>query len=88
MFYTIFKVRGAGHFPVDMLRYDGCHPHHESDSHLVEDDTGGLRTVTLCKYHKLKRFPRITDRRWASFCWEVLGNTGNDLEIGTHKVNE
>lgn len=84
LFLVRFTVAGKGHFPVDMLRYDSCHP---SDSRAVDsmgyDDTyqrGEVRKVTLTTFvnSTLKHTQDMIDRRkvptvdrWRSFGWSV-----------------
>jgi hypothetical protein len=76
---TRFVVRGAGAFPVDMLRYDGCYP---SDSRAVsamagpERDNvahpaGDPREVELTSVNHNKRW-EPTRGRWQSFGWSVV----------------
>jgi len=62
-----FTVEGAGEFPLDMLRYDACHPEQETDSYKIYG--GALhvdREIQMVGY----RAP--SPRRWASFGWKVL----------------
>lgn len=71
----VFRVRGFGQFPFDMLRYDSCHPHTQMDvARMMGDDEGkrsGQREVTLCSYQEGNRWqPSVA--RWQSFLWEVL----------------
>lgn len=69
-FYT-FKVKGNGHFPVDMLRYDCAWPYEANDAaHIALDRMGAgrddwlkVREVTLVSYRK------PTPERWQSFSW-------------------
>lgn len=70
---TLFTVIGDGEFPLDMLRYDGCYPQHETDTTKMSES--GLREVTL---HKTLNWahPKVwspTVGRWNSFGWAVLG---------------
>ena len=67
-----FTVRGAGRFPTDMLRYDGCHPTTEADSARIDDHDGrGQREVTLVGYTEPGRtYPSV--ERWGSFTWEIV----------------
>lgn len=76
VFVTRLVVRGAGRFPVDMLRHDSCTPWNETDSYRVgtEDDHGRApREVTL------RRFSRggqeATVGRWESFGWLIVEET-------------
>ena len=73
-----FTVLGRGVFPLDMLRYDGCHPKLEADSATIRAD--GLREVTLHKTlnwgtpHELLKIWVPTVGRWNSFGWAVLSD--------------
>ena len=62
-----FKVRGKGSFPLDMLRYDACHPVRPEDVDSLTEILGDEpRTVTLNSNHP------PTVKRWASFGWKVV----------------
>ena len=72
------KVVGRGQFPIDMLRYDACHPATEACStaiaatfaphvNLSEVET---RSVTVVQQHLSVR-PNWTPERWASFGWTL-----------------
>ena len=59
MFKVTFKVQGTGQFPVDMLRYDKCHPNYDRDVDGIIltrhncDDSEDMRTprkVELATY--------------------------------------
>jgi hypothetical protein len=71
--YT-FAVEGDGPFPLDMLRYDSCLPHTETDSLLIKesmrDDPGFVhkRIIVVKSYGQ-----KPTKRRWETFGWTVLG---------------
>ena len=78
-----FTVTGQGEFPIDMLRYDACHPYTPQD---VSNIDGGLRLeegrlvtrlVTLI-HNAAGRGWRPTDGRWNSFGWDV-----RDVEVYT-----
>lgn len=65
------KVEGVGHFPTDMLRYDGCYPASERDSGLIDNYTHqGKRVVTLRMVDFNPNGPTVA--RWKSFTWNVL----------------
>lgn len=75
----LFRVRGGGEFPFDMLRYDACRPVRESEARSMarsyaDDVSPGLRVVTLG--HTGDRSWTPTDRRWASFGWKVVAVHG------------
>jgi hypothetical protein len=67
-------VRGRGSFPIDMLRYDGCWPYNETDSHLIQQDPYSEpkdeRTVTLKTHGDRRWSPSVL--RWKSFGWTVV----------------
>ncbi len=65
---TIFTVRGAGHFPYDMLRYDQCFPYGQTDSLQLEHRSTHPRAVRLLTYHR-DPTPHLTPDRWLSFGW-------------------
>lgn len=72
MKYYSFMVEGRGAFPVDMLRYDRCHPRSSEDAaNLLGTDK---RIVELIKFVENKdQVP--TEGRWNSFGWNVLKKT-------------
>lgn len=71
---TIYEssVRGAGAFPVDMLRYDRATPTTERDSVEISHSLDRMhprdtaRTVTVTSERPL------TAGRWESFGWAVV----------------
>ena len=74
-----FEVQGHGYFPVDMLRYDSCHPATSEDASNIIVEVGRIndrgnytkpRTVTL--RHTGDFNWRPTDARWESFGWKVI----------------
>lgn len=70
VYETILSVTGSGEFPFDMLRYDSCHPHEESDSALLGEAHQESREVTLRRFSPSGR--PATSERWASFGWRGL----------------
>ena len=79
MYVTRFRVRGNGHFPADMLRYDSCWPVGSEDVNGIFaryeelcDDWTKDRTVDLLTAHGAKGSPHITRERWTSFGWAVV----------------
>jgi hypothetical protein len=82
----VFKVKGHGSFPLDMLRYDQCWPHSGASVGAIErsqdegfglsgiggpPDEPGPREVTLVRHVDDKhRLP--TEGRWDSFGWKVV----------------
>ena len=71
-----FTVTGHGAFPVDMLRYDACHPYTPQDVSNIEGNDV-TRLVTLI-HNATGRGWRPTDGRWDSFGWDV-----SDVEVYT-----
>lgn len=75
MYQTEYRVKGSGHFPMDMLRYDTSYPRTTDDATAVgatARDWPGEREVELIKHavNKLAALP--TEARWASFGWRVI----------------
>lgn len=73
-----FHVRGRGEFPLDMLRYDDCHPCGEHDIAAIANGeyVHERRTITLTTDERL-----IHPARWASFGWAVVGCEGAQAEL-------
>jgi hypothetical protein len=73
MWTTEFTVKGHGHFPVDMLRYDGCYPRTTEDAiNLVHPHSPDSNIeVTLISVNKLRGW-LPTEARWQSFGWSVV----------------
>lgn len=67
---VVFKVKGIGEFPFDMLRYDRCSPSTQEDVPRMVD-YNHMREIELVKYTDLKTNPRVTTARWNSFGWAV-----------------
>lgn len=67
-----FLVAGTGPFPLDMLRYDQCHPAAETESGRIEATfrTHGLSSQPI----GLKSYAETppTAARWESFGWRVV----------------
>lgn len=67
----MYRVRGKGKFPIDMLRYDSCWPRTPEDVWFIDmnaedPDYRKSRDVCLSSNHA----PTIA--RWNSFGWEVI----------------
>lgn len=76
MYHHKIFVEGRFQFPIDMLRYDECHPASESDSGQIMKtfEPGGSdenETIMLIHYTPYKHW-EPTKARWASFGWKVL----------------
>jgi len=57
-------------FPLDMLRYDNCHPHNEIDSSAIEDTLCGpssVPRVIIVEKYSTAAVPDWTLDRWRSF---------------------
>jgi len=76
MYNIDFEVTGNGEFPMDMLRYDGCHPTDTASAHAMHTPRVGtpdylaVRTVRL-RITSPEKTQRPTRDRWASFMWAV-----------------
>jgi len=68
-------VAGMGEFPIDMLRYDSCYPHSESDSGAIvrtqpfNADRAARGTEIVVEGYAVHG---PTEGRWASFMWHVI----------------
>lgn len=74
MYIHTFQYQGTGAFPVDMLRYDECHPHDSASVGILthhSTTTQGIRTATLAKVTRTKD-PQLTHTRWQSFGWQFV----------------
>lgn len=78
----IFTVQSLFQFPIDMLRYDACYPHTQSDVAEIENAssltsrtaaraTGKQFKVTLAS----QLIHNLTKERWSSFGWTVTDVT-------------
>lgn len=81
IYLTYLVVQGTGEFPYDMLRYDACCPHTESDTHRLSR-MPGMRHVTLRRY-SVSGTP-ATERRWLSFGWQIVLETADPGEAADH----
>ena len=70
-YYQTFTVRTTLQFPIDMLRYDGCFPHTETDSGKITQSlsrlTKGACVVQIGRYVSTKRMNSPSIGRWESF---------------------
>lgn len=69
---TYIVVEGADIFPMDMLRYDTCYPHSETDSRKLDADVRDKRRVLIVHRGTSKQGKLPTCKRWESFGWCVL----------------
>jgi hypothetical protein len=77
-YVTTFEVTGGVRFPVDMLRYDSCHPCSGEDAAYMDRalDRGILASERAAHPIKLahvgtNRYWTPTSERWKSFMWRV-----------------
>lgn len=77
LFEQTFQVQGTALFPVDMLRYDGCHPATEIDAHEIERSHNVEKSslvpikITLVRWTQQGQW-MPTEERWKSQGWRVL----------------
>lgn len=76
-----FKVKliegQRGFFPIDMLRYDICHPSQTEDAiniALATRESNFAGTITITRHTSYKNSMPSYDR-WNSFGWEVIANS-------------
>lgn len=90
MYVTTFEVTSKYPFPLDMLRYDGCHPAGSDDAATIGysfDPQERVRDrapyrVKLIAYHE-RRFWEPTAARWSSFMWSVVRDSTTTRKCGT-----
>lgn len=80
-YFFDFEVRGRGHFPFDMLRYDTCYPIDPDSVSNLDFDTMEIgrkeRSVRLRSWGLMRNW-EPTAARWSSFGWYVV-REGNEL---------
>lgn len=77
VFFTARPMRFLGAFPIDMLRYDFCHPRDQESVSVILDTINGreveagqeVRLVHRCIKGASLFTP--TAARWESFGWQV-----------------
>lgn len=71
----IVTLWGSTPFPIDMLRYDRCTPHRETDSQIIAasiaQDTEINAAVEVVKFTKDPKW-EPTRGRWESRLWRVM----------------
>jgi hypothetical protein len=75
VYKQIWTVEGALSFPVDMLRYDGCFPADETQSHIINrtmDGSTGKVQVKVARYRRSDMTLHPTVGRWNSFGWQYV----------------
>lgn len=79
MYSHRITVEGNFQFPIDMLRYDECHPAGETDSGKIMRtfEPGGLteKEKILVIHHDSYKHWEPTRARWGSFGWTVVDHT-------------
>lgn len=76
---TTYTVQGAGHFPLDMLRYDESFPQNSEDVGKI-DDRIVQRSVNLVhKGAEKDWWPTV--ERWESFGWRILQGTTSRSQV-------
>lgn len=85
LYVVRFTVRGSGEFPFDMLRYDACHPRHESEARGLGRTYANGKAPTEPVSVELESRGRPsnwwpTAARWQSFGWTVV-----QTEIEAHE---
>jgi hypothetical protein len=66
----IATVKGRGLFPIDMLRYDGCHPLGPEHAGRITASLMGDMVVGEIKVRKVNaRTLGYSPDRWSSFGW-------------------
>jgi len=86
LYYHRFTVEGTGHFPHDMLRYDGCWPSTSEDASKIsfyihlEPDKEAKRKIQLTSVGHKDWKPTLG--RWQSFGWQVIeyGNERREVD--------
>ena len=71
-YLVLFKVKGAGPFPLDMLRYDRCFPSQPADVELLRPLDETTREIELITF-SARKIPAIRADHWRSSGWEVGG---------------
>lgn len=70
-------------FPIDMMRYDNCTPHSETDSYVIANTHANhVRmgreqswVVAIDQFFPADRiYPKLTQGRWESFGWTACTN--------------
>jgi hypothetical protein len=74
-----YSVEGKGHFPLDMLRYDGCWPTHSDDVAAIGSSFLRDRRVpeTAPFQVSLTGYRPPTEARWRSFGWTLVAKEGS-----------
>ncbi len=87
LFIVAFTVVGRGEFPLDMLRYDQCHPAGGDDAAMIKDrlvEDGAVKTRRIRLVTRgMPRHWQPTAGRWSSFLWSV---DPESIETSPHNV--
>lgn len=71
-YLQLARVTGRGAFPLDMLRYDACHPRTGDDVSALHAtfQERGTRSVVVCRFSQTASEAWTSDR-WFSFGWAL-----------------
>lgn len=72
-----FTITGAGHVPVDMMRYDRCTPLTQEDAAKMNPEYKqpfGSYSIQMIRFTETQA-DKPTIARWASFGWQVSNVT-------------
>lgn len=78
---VFFLVRGSGDFPIDMLRYDSCHPYREWDSNTLKRQE---KRIILMRRFSPEKHSEGNEARWRSMGWEAFGWTPDVKKLLNH----
>jgi len=70
-----FTVVGSGSFPLDMLRYDACHPVSSTDAEKIGMQSNEGERFFKRRSIELAGIRKPTEARWKSFLWTVDKST-------------
>jgi len=73
-----YTVEGAGHFPVDMLRYDDSWPANSVDADSIQNHPALLRRYSVQLETHNAHAPTVG--RWNSFGWRVTVIEGKQVK--------
>ena len=74
-----FVVGGHGEFPLDMLRYDCCHPVDDVDAALIHHSWTSVPRKIILRHTGDNTAWTPTLHRWASFAWTVISINGENV---------
>jgi len=74
-----FVVEGHCEFPLDMLRYDCCHPVYDVDAALIHHSWTSVPRKIILRHTGNSTAWTPTLHRWAYFSWIVIAINGEDI---------